>query len=236
MTYRTTSEGKGRKRSAGLVSGTKTYLSPRHDMKGPFNGRLGFGTKPVVLVVDFMRAYTTPRDPFYAPMFVDAVHETADLLTQARLHGVPVIYTRVEYDHNAADGGLFVEKIPSLRRLARGSKLGEIVSELKPYPDDIIIKKQYASSFFGTPLSSILTSRSIDTIILTGCSTSGCIRATAVDGLQYGFRVMIPQECVADRRREPHEANLFDIDSKYGDVVRKNDVLKYFKYMVHGRS
>jgi maleamate amidohydrolase len=105
--------------------------------------------------------------------------------------------------------------------------LAEIVPELPPQPQDVIIIKQYASAFFGTSLSATLVAMGIDTLILTGCSTSGCIRATAVDGLQYGYRIIVPRECVGDRHSAPHEANLFDINAKYGDVVGKQDVMAY---------
>ncbi|MCO5205042.1 MAG: isochorismatase family protein [Anaerolineae bacterium] len=194
---------------------------------GLFDGRLGFGRKPVILVVDFIRAYTTLDSPLFAADVVVAVAATVDLLTRARNKGIPVIYTQVLYSASGRDGGIFVQKVPVLRMLVSGEPLAEIVPELSPQPADVIIVKQYASAFFGTSLAAMLTSMGIDTIILAGCSTSGCIRATAVDGMQHGFRVVIPRECVGDRHRAPHESNLFDIDSKYGDVVAKADVLAY---------
>ena len=195
--------------------------------EGVFDGRLGFGSRPAVLVIDFIRAYTTPDADFYAAPVVDAVAETVDVLALARQKHVPVIYTRVLYSASGVDGGVFVQKVPALRQLVDGEPLGEIVPELPPADDDVIIIKQYASAFFGTSLAAMLTSLGVDTLILTGCSTSGCVRATAVDGMQYGFRVIVPRDCVGDRHPEPHEANLFDIDSKYGDVVSKADVLQY---------
>jgi maleamate amidohydrolase len=131
------------------------------------------------------------------------------------------------YNKNGLDGGIFVQKVPILRTMIPGEPLAEIVPELRPTAQDVIIVKQYASAFFGTSLAALLTSLGVDTIILTGCSTSGCVRATAVDGMQHGFRVMVPRECVGDRHRLPHEANLFDIDSKYGDVVSKTAVINY---------
>ena len=207
----------------------------RHEMaenlqenyRGVFDGRLGYGRKPAVIVVDFINAYITPGSPLYAPAVVDAVRETADVLDIARRSGIPVIYTRVIYSPNGLDGGIFVQKVPVLRKMVEGEPLADIVPELPPAPQDVIINKQYASAFFGTSLAATLTSRGVDTLIVTGCSTSGCIRATAVDGMQYGFRVMVPRECVGDRHPEPHEANLFDIDSKYGDVVSKAEVMEY---------
>lgn len=195
--------------------------------QGVFDGRLGFGKKLAVIVVDFIKAYTTPGATFFAPDVVIAVGETVDLLTLARQKGVPVIYTRVIYNANGLDGGVFVQKVPALRCLVEGEPLADIVPELAPEPQDVIINKQYASSFFGTSLAAMLTSMGVDTVILTGCSTSGCVRATAVDGMQYGFRVIVPRECVGDRHHEPHEANLFDINSKYGDVVSKDVVMAH---------
>ncbi|WP_420630121.1 N-carbamoylsarcosine amidohydrolase [Candidatus Leptofilum sp.] len=196
---------------------------------GVFDGRLGFGNNPAVLVVDFIRAYTTEGSALYAPDVVTAVQETVELLELARQKSVPIIYTQVLYNKNGLDGGLFVQKVPVLRTMVPGEPLAEIVPELPPAAEDVVIVKQYASAFFGTSLAAMLTSLGVDTIILTGCSTSGCVRATAVDGMQHGFRVIVPSECVGDRHQAPHEANLFDIDSKYGDVVSKTAVIDYLK-------
>lgn len=194
---------------------------------GVFDGRLGFGRKAAVIVVDFINAYTTQGSPLFAQGVVDAVNETIDLLDTARANGVKVIYTQVMYNDNGLDGGLFVQKVPILLKMVEGEPLAEIVPELPPTSADVIIKKQYASAFFGTSLAAMLTAMGVDTLIITGCSTSGCIRATAVDAMQYGFRPIVPRECVGDRHTAPHESNLFDINSKYGDVVAKADVLRY---------
>lgn len=194
---------------------------------GVFDGRLGFGKRPAVLVIDFIRAYTTESSALYAADVVTAVAETCELLTLARQKSVPVIYTQVLYNKNGLDGGIFVQKVPVLRKMVPGELMAEIVPELPPTAQDIIISKQYASAFFGTSLAPMLTSLGVDTLILTGCSTSGCVRATAVDGMQHGFRVIVPRECVGDRHRSPHEANLFDINSKYGDVLSKKEVVDY---------
>lgn len=197
--------------------------------KGVFDGRIGFGSRPAVLVVDFINAYTTPGSPLYALDVVTAVHQSVDLLALARSKNVPVIYTKVLYNKNYRDGGIFVQKVPVLKTLVEGEPLAEIVPELSPAESDVIIVKQYASAFFGTPLAAALTALGVDTVILTGCSTSGCIRASAVDGMQYGFRVIVPRECVGDRHPAPHEANLFDIHSKYGDVVSRQEVMDYLQ-------
>jgi maleamate amidohydrolase len=193
--------------------------------RGVFDGHLGFGRAPAIIVVDFIRAYTEPGSALYAPAVVDAVRASVPLLAAARRKSVPIIYTRVVYHPSGNDGGLFVRKVPTLRRMVEGEPLAEIVPELPPGPDDVILIKQYASAFFGTSLAAMLTARGVDTLIITGCSTSGCVRATAVDAMQNGFRPVVPRECVGDRHAAPHEANLFDINAKYGDVVPLADVL-----------
>lgn len=200
----------------------------QNNYRGVFDGRVGFGNKPAVIVVDFVNAYTTPGEKLYAEDVVSAVKETVELLAAARAKRVPVIYTRVLYNENGLDGGVFVKKVPVLRTFLASNPMTEIVSELEPEPSDTILIKQYASSFFGTSLGALLTAVQVDTLVITGCSTSGCVRATAVDACQYGFRAIVPRECVGDRHEGPHSANLFDIQSKYGDVVEKHEVLAYF--------
>ena len=197
--------------------------------KGVFDGRLGFGKRPALLIVDFINAYVTEGAPLFAPDVVTAVDETILLLSLAREKQIPVLYTKVLYNKNFRDGGIFIQKVPVLKTMVEGEPLAEIVPQLPPVESDIIIVKQYASAFFGTSLAATLTSLGVDTILLVGCSTSGCIRASAVDGMQYGFRVIVPRECVADRHPGPHEANLFDINSKYGDVVSKSEVMDYLQ-------
>lgn len=196
---------------------------------GVFDGRIGFGKRAAILVVDFIRAYTTPGAPLYAAPVVEAVRQTVGVLAAARRKGVLVVYTRVIYSPGGIDGGIFVQKVPVLRTMVEGEPLAEIVPELPPAAADVILNKQYASAFFGTSLAAMLTAQGVDTVIITGCSTSGCVRATAVDGMQHGFRVIVPRECVGDRRAEPHEANLFDINSKYGDVVSRAEALAWLE-------
>ena len=197
----------------------------KQNYSGVFDGHIGFGRSPAIIVVDFINAYTQANSSLYAPAVVEAVKATVPLLEAARKKKVPIIYTRVLYHPSGADGGLFVQKVPTLRKMVEGEPLADIVPELPPGPDDVILIKQYASSFFGTSLAAMLTARGADTLIITGCSTSGCIRATAVDAMQNGFRPIVPRECVGDRHDGPHEANLFDINAKYGDVVSLKDVM-----------
>jgi maleamate amidohydrolase len=194
---------------------------------GVFDGKVGFGTRPAVVVIDFTRAYTTPSSPFFAEGVVRAVAATVPLLEAARAARVPVIHTKVIYHPSGADGGWFVRKVPSLRRMVAGEPLAEIDPAVAPLPEEVVIAKQYPSPFFGTPLAPMLAALGVDTLILAGCSTSGCVRAGALDGLQHGYRVIVPRECVGDRHDGPHEANLFDINAKYGDVVGREEAIGY---------
>lgn len=196
--------------------------------QGVFDNRLGFGEKPCVLVIDFIRAYTTRGAAFFGQGVVDAVEATVGLLASARQARVPIIYTKVLYHPSGMDGGLFVKKVPALRMLVEGEPLAEIDPRIPPAPEDLVIVKNYPSCFFGTSLASTLSGLGVDTVILTGCSTSGCVRAAAIDAIQFGYRVIVPRECVGDRHDAPHDANLFDINAKYGDVVAKDDVIANF--------
>ena len=194
---------------------------------GVFDGKVGYGRKPAVIVIDFTLAYTTPGSPFFAEGVVRAVRDTVPLLAAARAAGVPVIHTRVEYHPSGADGGWFVRKVPALRKMVAGEKLAQIDPAVAPLPEEVVLVKQYPSPFFGTPLAPMLAAMGVDTLILAGCSTSGCVRAGALDGVQHGYRVIVPQDCVGDRHDGPHDANLFDINAKYGDVVRRDEVVSY---------
>lgn len=198
---------------------------------------LGFGKKPAVIVVDFQRGFTAPEQSPLAGNLDAEVAATNALIAAAREKHVPVIFTVVGYDaHRQDDAGLWPEKAPALRRLVIGSDLVALDPRLQHEPGDLVITKKYASGFFGTYLASTLTMQSVDTAIVTGCTTSGCVRATVMDALANGFRPIVPVECVGDRAREPHEANLFDIGSKYGDVLPLEDVLAYIDQLEGGTA
>ena len=197
--------------------------------EGVFDTNIGFGNRPAVIVIDFIKAYTTKGAPFFGQGVVDAVEHSVPLLAAARSAKVPIIYTKVLYHPSGMDGGLFVKKVPALRALVDGEPLAEIDPKITPQPEDLVIVKNYPSCFFGTSLQSTLMGLGVDTLILTGCSTSGCVRAAAIDAIQYGYRVIVPRECAGDRHDGPHDANLFDINAKYGDVVPKTQVIDYFK-------
>ena len=185
-----------------------------------FGGRLGWGRAPALLIIDMMRAYFTAGSPFDLGSRA-ALDGCVQLLGAAREGGVPVVHTLVRYGPGAVDGGLFVQKVPGLRHLAvdADGDLGQEVPELTPAPGEVVVLKQYASGFFGSSLAATLTVRAIDTVIVCGVSTSGCVRATATDAMQHGFRPLVVADACGDRTQQIHEANLADLAAKYADVV-----------------
>jgi len=184
------------------------------------------GKKPALVMVDFVRAYFEPGAQLYMGLD-DCLHSAARILKAARDAGILVIHTQVAFSQGGVDGGHFFKKVGALKNFVGQTYLGEIMPEVAPLPSEPIIVKQYASAFFGTSLSSTLSASDIDTLIITGVSTSGCIRATVVDTIQHGFIPIVPREAVGDRDDAPHEANLFDIQQKYGEVLSEHDVVSY---------
>lgn len=184
------------------------------------------GSRPAVLVVDFSCGFTDPECALGSDL-TPQVEGTSRLLDAARQKGLLVIFTTIGFESSLKDGGLWLQKVPLLGDLQLGGHWVEIDPRLAPGPDETVIVKKGASAFFGTNLAAILISQGIDSIILCGATTSGCIRATAIDLLQYGFPTLVPRECVGDRAQAPHEANLFDIQAKYADVVSLDEVLAY---------
>jgi maleamate amidohydrolase len=184
------------------------------------------GSRPAVLVVDFSCGFTDPESTLGSDM-TEQVEATKRLLDAARAKGLPVVFTTIGYEASLKDGGLWLQKAPSLGELQVGGRWVEIDPRLEPREDETIVLKKGASGFFGTNLASILISQGVDSVILCGATTSGCIRATAIDLLQYGYPTLVPRECVGDRAQAPHEANLFDINAKYADVVSVEEALAY---------
>jgi maleamate amidohydrolase len=208
--------------------------SAADNYQGVWDGSIGFGDRAALLVIDFMKGYVTPGSALYAPGVVAAVRESREVLKAARDARTAVIHTIIRYHHGLSDGGTWVRKAPVMRSMVDGNPDAEICDEVSPLDTELVIRKQYASCFFGTSLAATLTSQRVDTVVLIGCSTSGCIRASAVDATQHGFRTIVVRECVGDRHSGPHEANLFDINSKYGDVVAKAAAIAYFKGVAGG--
>jgi len=216
---------KKKKAAAGAAPKGK---SATQNYSGVWDNRMGVGRKPAVIVIDLLQGYTLPGAPLYAPGVVKCVKEVPALLKVARRKKVPVIHTRVLYNPaNFEDGGIWIRKAPVLKALVPGNKYAEFCPEVKPPKGETVIVKNYASCFFGTSLAATLTAQGVDTLIITGCTTSGCIRASAVDAVQNGFRPSVVRECGGDRHDEPHNANLFDINAKYGDVVSKAEAIAY---------
>lgn len=189
-----------------------------------FGVSLGCGAAPGVLVVDVVRAYLVDGSPLRAPV-EDAVAASGTLIETARAAGLPVLFTRVSYRPGGADGGLFRRKIPALRVFEEGSPLGDFAEGAVPLPSETVVTKQYASSFHGTSLASTLTASGVDTLLICGLTTSGCVRATATDALQHGFRPLVVDDACGDRDRRLHEANLLDLEAKYADVLSLDQAL-----------
>ncbi len=183
-----------------------------------FGGHLPFGQRPALLIVDVCNAYLDPASPLYAGV-EEALASNVRLAAAARAAGVPVVFTRVAYGAGGRDGGLFYRKVPALAAYLDNNPLGDFHDDLRPLPDELVVTKQYASAFFGSSLAASLTAMQRDTLLITGFSTSGCVRATALDALQHGFIPYVVRDACGDRAPGPHEANLFDLQAKYAEVV-----------------
>ena len=189
-----------------------------------FHGRAGLGRRPALVVVDMSVAFTDPESPLACEL-EHVVDSVGRLLDASRRAGLPVVYTTVAYDEEGRrKAAVFIAKVPALAILEVGSRWVEIDPQLAPRPDEPVLRKLYASAFFETELPGLLEEAGCDSVIVVGASTSGCVRATAVDALQHGYRTVVPREAVGDRDPGAHEANLHDIDAKYGDVVPLEDV------------
>jgi maleamate amidohydrolase len=192
---------------------------------GVFEGRLQPGTHPALLIVDVVTAYLEEGSPLYMETAAAARDSNARLAAAARAAGVPVVFTNVSYKPDGSDGGVFYRKAPVLKAFIAGSPLGAFPPELTPQAGDRVFTKQYPSTFFGTGLAEALHAEGIDTLLITGYSTSGCVRASALDAMQYGFVPLVVRDACADRHPGPHEANLFDLQAKYAEVISEADAL-----------
>jgi maleamate amidohydrolase len=194
-----------------------------------FHGRGGLGTRPALLVVDMSVGFTDPASPLVCDLD-DVVAAIERLLRVSRAAGFPVIYTTVAYDEGGKQAAAaFIDKVPALLTLEAGTGWVEIDPRIAPQAEEPVLAKLFASAFFGTTLSSLLVAAGCDSVIVTGASTSGCVRATVVDALQHGYRPLVPREAVGDRNPEAHEASLYDIDAKYGDVVSLDEAVDHME-------
>ncbi len=191
-----------------------------------FGRRLGWGERPAVLVVDLVRAYTDPEGPLYVGDRSAAVVGAVDrLVAVAQARDVPVVWTTVRYRPDGRDGGVFFRKAPVLSCFVGDSPHGRLAAGLRPGADDLLVEKRFPSAFAGTPLAAHLTAAGVDTIVIAGVSTSGCVRASATDAMSNGFVPLVVRQAVADRDPAAHAANLHDIDAKVGDVIDLDEAL-----------
>jgi maleamate amidohydrolase len=193
-----------------------------------YHNRLGYGGRPALLLIDFVQSYFEPGSPFYAGV-EDALASAIRVLGAARKAGIPVIFTNLQYHPGGLDGGIFLRKVPNLKAYMPGSQMGRFPDGLAPVAGELTVTKQYASAFFGTSLAATLTAARVDSVLLTGLTTSGCVRASCVDAMQHGFIPIVVRDACGDRHPAPHEANLFDMDAKYADVVSEDDALAYLR-------
>ncbi len=200
--------------------------SAQDNYAGVYDGRLVPGRKAALLIVDVVMAYLEEGSPLFMETAEAALQSNVRLANAARAAGMPVIFTNLEYQAGGADGGVFYRKAPVLKIFDAGSPRGAFPDGLEPKAGDLVVTKQYASAFFGTPLSATLTAMGVDTLLITGYSTSGCVRATGVDAMQHGFIPLIVREACADRHAGPHEANLFDLQAKYAEVISEAEALE----------
>ena len=200
-----------------------------------FGVKIGFGERPALIVIDMLKGFTDPAMPLGANLDNEIVAQQP-LLDVAHERGVPVIFSTVIYDDkDLRDAGLWAIKMKGTATLKAGTPAVEIDPRLDMRPSDSLLVKKYASCFFGTDLVPRLMNQHVDTLIITGCTTSGCVRATAVDAVQNGFRPMVVREAVGDRSAAAHEQSLFDLNAKYADVVSLDETLQYLRTVGHNR-
>lgn len=193
-----------------------------------FGQRMGFGKRPGLLIIDFTVGFNDP-DAFGGGNISAAIARTVELLAIGRRLGLPIAHTRIVYADDGSDAGIHSLKVPKLKVLTETSPLGQFVPELTPLPGEIVVRKRLPSAFFETGLHGILHARDVDTLIIAGCTTSGCVRASTLDAMCHGFRPIVARDCVGDRALGPHEASLFDLDKKYADVMLLDDIIPHLE-------
>ena len=191
-----------------------------------FGHSLAFGNYPALLVVDLIEGFVAQDAPFYTAGIETICQNVRILMDVFREYNLPIVHTTVEYQENGLDGGIFVEKIPALRKLVKGSRWTQFPAQVAPDSRGIIVSKRYASAFFATHLAASLTAQRVDSLVIVGVSTSGCVRASAVDALQYGYRTIVVADCVIDVDQEAHRVNLRDLQRKYTEVLNLEQMLE----------
>jgi maleamate amidohydrolase len=192
--------------------------------KQNFGNRIGIGRRAALAIVDFTVGFNDPA--LFGGGNIDAaIKRTVGLLQFFRERRLPVAYTRVVYADDGSDVGVFATKAPALRSLTETAPAGQVVPELAPRPGEYMVRKTQASAFFGTGFAPWLVQNAVDTLVVTGCTTSGCVRATVVDSVSHNFRTIVARDCVGDRATGPHEANLFDMGQKYADLMERDEII-----------
>lgn len=187
-----------------------------------FGRRMGFGSRPALLIVDFTVGFNDAA-AFGGGNIAQAIASTVPLLARARAQGLPVAHTRIVYADDGSDANVHCLKVPRLLTLTEASTGSQIVPELAPRPGEIVVRKRLPSAFFGTDLAGILLAKGVDTLLVAGCTTSGCVRASTLDAMCHGFRPMVLSDCVGDRAEGPHAASLFDMGQKYADIMTRDE-------------
>ena len=189
-----------------------------------FGNSSGFGARPALLVIDFVNGFND-EEQFGGGNIGAAIEKTKTLLAICRASRIPVAFTRVVYAADGSDAGVFTLKVPSLTSLTEGSDGAQIVPQLTPLAGEYVLTKTQPSAFFGTDFTGWLTLNGIDTVLVTGCTTSGCVRASVVDAMSHNYHTIVVTDCVGDRALGPHEANLFDMGQKYADLMTCADLI-----------
>lgn len=196
--------------------------------KQQFGQKTGFGKRPALLVIDFVNGFHDP-DILGGGNIPQAVVATGPLLDFFRSAELPVIFTRIVYAEDGSDASLWCEKVPRLRGLTETAHASQVVDALAPRAGEVVIRKTQASAFFGTHLGAVLTARGVDTLVVTGCTTSGCVRASVIDAMSMNYRTVVATDCVGDRALGPHDANIFDMGQKYSDLMTAPEIIAALK-------
>jgi maleamate amidohydrolase len=197
-----------------------------NNYKKAYANKLGYGKRPALILVDFVEAYFDKSCELYADVD-QSLASALRVREAASAQNVPIVLTNLVYQQGGADGGVFYQKVKPLRHFQKGEPMGAWPKSLDPADNELVISKQYPSAFFGTSLASTLTALNIDSLIITGLTTSGCVRATCIDSVSHGFITIVVADACGDRHEDPHQANLFDMDAKYADVVNEASVIAY---------
>ncbi len=200
-----------------------------------FGQTMGFGSRPGLLIVDFAVGFNDPA-AFGGGNIADAIRNTVPLLALARRLEMPIAHSRIVYAEDGSDANIHLLKVPRLGLLTETNPLSQIVPELAPLTGEIVIRKRLPSAFFGTDLAGMLVGRGVDTLVIAGCTTSGCVRASTLDAMCHGLRPIVARDCVGDRAAGPHEASLFDLGQKYADVLPLAEVMARLEALAARKS